>query len=274
MVIAFAALPSVSGRKQLPTAPLFPPVVLNAIGCDVCAYTFANFRLQLHDLRMEREAKRLSVHEDDMLAILDHLCNPFHEGGEWMRRVVIKWDSPSSELFTNVTSHYNACTSTCRSVSEVCDRVLDTEEAEAIPLIFLNLLKDKSVSLLNHAAFKPALHAVCGVSTACTELNRNLAELARAAQADPTLYHTVTSDQPAVVDAQDMEVERMMYSMREKDGKKAEVFHREEILQLQSAIARGDKETAQRLDPTLNDFSDDEFDHLRQLYVSGDVGDL
>lgn len=275
----------VEGRKEIPSDTPFPQRVQDAIGCDLCAHAVSNIHLQVEKLRKEAALKRLKLREDEVLTAMERSCNPFMEEGEWARRVLILLTRPeknqksifavgNSDVRTAVLSYYSRCKRNCFTVKNMCEYIMDQSELDPLPATLLQAARNGE-DITDEDLVRESITKVCYPLEVCrnrAELSRNLNKELNSDQDPEGLRAEIEGDVPERIDADEMEMERLMRKMWEEDRRKSDVFPRDEITQLQDAIRRGDREAAKKLDPKSMDLTEEEFEELQAIFNAEQPG--
>lgn len=265
-------------KKELPLGTPFPERVLNAIGCDVCAYTVGNALEQVQTQRDTLLKHGVTLREEEILTILEELCNPFKEGGEWIRRVTVTTGVNSRTnrlgISTDVLDYYAACKRSCSSVRDLCERVISDDHADGLSAILLRIARSTTETITTRENLREVTREVCDPMSFCvgfTSFQQVVGdEMSAVADGSGPLQRIIADDAPKKVDEEEMEVERLMHKMQTVERKKTDVFSREEIREMQDAIIRGDREAVAKLDPAIMDLTEEEFQSIRQMLMTGD----
>ncbi|CCW69979.1 unnamed protein product [Phytomonas sp. Hart1] len=273
-------------RKNVLSHATFPLEVQNAIGCDICTYAMTDLSIQIQAEREYKKSNSLKLNEDDVLEIIGELCVPFTVRGEWIRRVALQIPSstsitnnsennPESDGFTKILDIYTSCKRTCRSVQEVCETMLESEEMDRLSAIILensNIYANISdVKVINGL-----IRQVCIPTHQCLnhlEYKKELTHSLNTMTIHGTLLEQILSDTTEEVGKQLMELESMMYSAGDDDRKKPVIITKDDMEKLKKAYKSGDMEMAKEVDPMADDLSEEELEKLRHISDEED-GDM
>lgn len=279
-ILCCVATTAVDGKKKLPIHEPFPPIVQNAIQCDVCAFSIVNTLQTVEAKRDEALAQRLHFGEDAVLDVLEHLCIPFKENGEWMRRVAIGIrDAPVNDpadtavkqpetvypysLRVDVLENHTACQRTCSTVVDLCERIMDDNGMDDFSGAVLAMTKEDVIADQAHASL--LIRQFCGPMQVCKKHYQYVKDLERELSINTELLDAIRRDEPKQIEQEELEMERMLHDLEREQRRKADVYSRQEIGELQRAIIEGRFEDAVALDPQVKDLSEDEFWQLQQL---------
>ncbi|RNF20844.1 uncharacterized protein Tco025E_03574 [Trypanosoma conorhini] len=237
---------AIDARKEKPLHDAFPKEVIDGIRCGVCNFAVKQAYGNVLGLFNASIQTRVRMNEEDVLTVLEDICNPFTEVGQWIRRITITHRRDTDHLLgVEELPVYTKCKRTCSTVVEACEAVMDHES--------MDTLSPRLLHLTEYADAGTFAQALCGPSPICTKRRRLLAdrydELVTMMDADPM----------EEIDPKEMEVERMMDHMERKENRRQTIFSREEITKMQEAFLRGDKEAVAKVDPSIMDLSEDEF---------------
>ncbi|EPY35797.1 hypothetical protein STCU_00907 [Strigomonas culicis] len=201
-----------------------------------------------------------------------------------MRRVSIQLQADTHSegkekmLQTTVLPYVSTCKRTCSTTQAVCEQVLDSSEMDDFSAAVLKL-SQRHKTIAEPSVWEPLITQTCHQMDMCLDATNKRNAFIRQYRKDPAVYQKLIEDEaPAKLDEDEIEVEQMMDNFNRVDGKKTSVFSREEMVELQSALLRGDKKAAARIDPSIVDLSDEEFESIQNLaakqgYVRGGRGD-
>ncbi|KAG5464413.1 hypothetical protein LSCM1_00598 [Leishmania martiniquensis] len=272
-----------SARKQLPLNTPYPPVVQNALRCDVCSFMVTNALHQLETKREELHEKRLRVREDAVLEEVENMCVPFKDQGQWIRQVALQLGeaAPSSRpadksaaatpryhMNVGVIDYYSKCGRICGTVAALCEEWMDSGYMDGFSSRLVKVAQSgRSISDAEHrdAVFK----TFCAPSPYCKKHAVFVRQLDAALTKQPALRQAIRDDKPEEIQTEEREMETMLHRLTREQGQSADVFSRDEIRRMKEAFLKGDKEELQAVDPTAFDLSDDEFSTLRE-YMRGE----
>ncbi|ESL07566.1 hypothetical protein TRSC58_04742 [Trypanosoma rangeli SC58] len=237
---------AIDAKKEKPLYLPFPKDAVDGISCGVCTFVVKQMYKDVLVLLNASIRRRVRMSEDDVLTVLEDVCNPFAETGQWIRRIAITHKRETAP-FLNVEELqvYTKCKRTCSTVVEACEGVLDHES--------MDMLSPRLLHLTEYADADKFAEALCDPSPICTKL-RGLS-----VSRYDELTIMIDEDIMEEIDPKEMEVERMMDHMERKENRRHSIFHREEIMKMQEAILRGDKEAVAKVDPSIADLSEEEF---------------
>lgn len=280
VVVAICAMWQVYGKREIDVYPVFSKQVQKAMQCDVCEYVVVSAYRRVEQLAKSAQAKELRLHEGDVLNMMDDVCNPFVEHGEWIRFVALNVSTHGSEsrkavsFDTSILSYPSMCRRTCATVRVLCEEVLDSASADTLPLLLLqNYDKQNAHGGASNASdnssfvkgMQDILVRVCDPLPECrnaVDIRARLAKLLSSKEGS-SLRRDIDADAPQPVDEADIEVDRMIDKTQRVDKKRANVMSRDDLRRLWSAIASGDRDAAAAIDPGALDMSDEEFDELK-----------
>lgn len=261
-----------TARKELPLNVAFPPVVQDAIRCDVCAFIVANALGNVETRRDELRAKRLAMREDEVLEETENMCIPFKEQGQWIRQVSLQVSPKSPEdagqghrLEVDVVNFYGRCGRTCDTVAQLCEEWMDSDAMDDFPAQLLRMTRDANMTDDDH---RNTLFAkFCQKSRYCKQHTKYTAALEKQLEASAELMAEIKASRPRRMKKEELEMETMMYRLVREQRQSADVFSRDEIRKMQDAFIHGTKEDVAAVDPKAFDLSDEEFlslrDHMR-----------
>lgn len=264
-----AVLPCVTARKELPVKTAFPPVVQDAIRCDVCSFIVANALNYVEEKRDELRAKRLPLREDDVLEETENMCIPFKDEGQWIRQVSLDVApagphdaSQGHRVEVNVVNFYGHCGRTCYTVAALCEELMDRDVMDDFPGELLRVSKDANMTDKAHRS--AVFGKFCYPSRHCRQHKRYVVALEKALRRDAELLQELKADKPRRIKNEEREVEMMMYRLMREQHQSADVFSRDDIRKMQHAFIHGTKEDVAAIDPKAFDLSDEEFHVLRE----------
>lgn len=270
---------SAAALREVSLASPFPQRVVNAVGCDLCSHVITNaaYLVLRRQQRLARE--NFPLRDNDVLEAMENLCIPLTEEGRWMRQVAVRIveETVGEDLYAVVRpvvlQDFAECKESCRTAEQVCNDVIDSTAADQLPAILLAEAKKMPVSddkkqLTEWLTLigKRASSAICPTLKMCVnqagyqqeawdEYGENMPEL-------------LAVDVQETVKESDMENDKILDELKRKQNTAAELFTRDEILKLKSAIAKGDREAAERIDSKVKKLSDEEFEELKAIYSS------
>ncbi|KAG5489730.1 hypothetical protein GH5_00611 [Leishmania sp. Ghana 2012 LV757] len=272
-----------SARKQLPLHTPYPPVVQNALRCDVCSFIVTNALYQVEAKREELLAKRLQVREDNVLDEVESMCVPFKDQGQWIRQVALQVEevAPSKRqvgksatattnyhMSVGVVDFYSKCGRICYTVAVLCEEWMDSGYMDGFSS---RLVKDaKSGRNISDTAHRDAVfNSFCAPSPYCKKHASFVRKLDATLTKTPALREAIHADKPQAIQAEEREMETMLHRLTREQGQSADVFSRDEIRRMKEAFVKGNKEDLQAVDPTAFDLTDDEFSSLQE-YMRGE----
>ncbi|GET93663.1 hypothetical protein, conserved [Leishmania tarentolae] len=280
--VVVVAVGCASARKQLPVNTPFPPVVQNALRCDVCSFIVVNALYQVEAKREEQQRKRLQVREDEVLDEVENMCIPFKDQGQWIRQVALELgtappakrqadvsaaETPRYHMSVGVVDYYSKCGRICETVSILCEEWMDSDYMDGLSS---HLLKEaKSRRTISDAAHRDAIfRRFCAPSPHCKKHANFVQTLDAALTKDAELRESIDADKPQEISTEEREMETMLHRLTREQRQSADVFSRDEIRRMKEAFVTGNKEDLEAVDPTAFDLTDDEFSTL-QDYMRG-----
>lgn len=277
LTACIATLPCATARKELPLNTAFPPVVRDAIRCDVCSFIAANALNQVAAKRDELRAKRLPLREDDILEETENMCIPFKDQGQWIRQVTVRLApkqpadaSAGHTVEVDVEKFYGRCGRSCTTVAGLCEEWMDREVMDEFPGQLLKLAKDANMTDMDHR--DTVFRKFCFSSRYCKQHGKYLTALEKALRRDTDLLEELKAEKPERIKNEELEMETMMYRLTREQQQSAEVFSRDEIRKMQQAFKHGKKEDVAAVDPKAFDLSDEEFEELREHMFAEERG--
>ncbi|KAG5490720.1 hypothetical protein JKF63_00842 [Porcisia hertigi] len=274
-----------SARKQLPVNTPFPPVVQNALRCDVCSFIVTNALHQVEAKRKELHAKRLQVREDDVLEEVENMCVPFKEQGEWIRQVALQVEektparssagssvtaTPQYQMSVGVVNYFSKCGRTCDTVAMLCEEWMDSSYMDGFSGRLVKEAKGRRD--IDSTARRSAIFSTfCAPSPHCKKHAALVSKLNAALAKNSDLRAAISLDRPQEIEPEEREMETMLHRLTREQGQSADVFSRDEIRRMKDAFVNGNKEDVQAVDPVAFNLNDDEFATL-QRYMRGEDG--
>ncbi|KAG8345267.1 hypothetical protein TRVL_03895 [Trypanosoma vivax] len=254
--------PTAVARKEKPLNIPFPQDVIDNIRCDVCNIMTRKAYDLVHALFVLSDSTRVPVNEEDVMVAIEDVCNPFAESGQWIRLFSIG-KTPSALTAAPAPLHltlvplpnHTKCKRTCKTIWEACEAVIDHDSMDVLSPQLLRLRK-----YANADAFA---RSVCDVASFCTERG------AIPPQRYEVLGGMIAEDVPEEIEQKEMDIERMMDFMERKNNQRHEIYSREEVTSMQESLARGDRESASRVDSSINRLTDEEFEELHHMIKDG-----
>ncbi|KPA81678.1 putative mitochondrial hypothetical protein [Leptomonas pyrrhocoris] len=269
VLVSSVGLERATARKELPLNTAFPPVVQDALRCDVCAFIVANSLNHVEAKRDELRAKRLALREDDVLEETENLCIPFKDQGQWIRQVSLQVAPKSSQdaseghqMEVGVVNFYGRCGRTCDTVAALCEELMDRDVMDDFPGQLLKVSKDANMA--DEAHRDAVFHQFCYASTYCKLHQKYVVALEKELRTNVNLLEEMKADKPRRMKKEELEMETMMYRLMREQRQSADVFSRDEIRKMQQAFIHGTKEDVAAVDPKAFDLSDEEFVALRE----------
>ena len=223
------------------------------VRCDVChamVEAAAEFRDEVVANATRDEVR---VTEEAVIeASIEHLCNPHTIGGDWLRRVDWAVDQSQKAVVFRFRNAFGHCKRKCWTAADICRKLADADAAD-----------DFSGLLFRGAKPGKIQQAVCG--DACRSQKKAAAKALKATTAGQGVKAAWGAEAFEPIGTQEKEVEEMMERMvlDGRSGPGMDVFSRDEMHDLRGAMAAGDFDRVQELDPTFADMDRDDFDAMR-----------
>jgi hypothetical protein len=250
-------------KKEKPSFKPFSEAVVDHFRCDVCDTMVREAFAMVADIR-NNASRKTPLREEDILAeVVELICNPFANQGQWLRTLdLVVTAAPGSSstsggyLKLQPRSDFTKCKRGCTTLAAACERVIDSDDADNLSS-FLFKGRPANADKLS----KKICGNVCGSTSDAKK---------RASKVFPAkLTAEILRDQPEMISAKEMEIEALMDNLERSHTVGTpgmDVYSRDEMLQMQDAIQDGDLDTLAGLDPSAQDLSTEEFEMLRQMY--------
>lgn len=227
------------------------------VGCDVC-HAMVDAAVEFRDelkANCTRDGTRMT--EDKLIEVaVEPLCNPHTEGGDWLRRVDWTVDADGAVTF-DFKNEFGRCKAKCTTAAEICRHISDSDDADGFAAL---LLRGSTSSKIQKA-----------ICTGPCRASDQAVKRAKAKKNAALPSWGAEAFEP--IDHQEKEIEEMMERMTidRKSGPGTQVFSRKEMSEVKAAMAAGDLDRLQELDPsTFADIDEEEFAAWQQM--SNDMG--
>lgn len=262
LLIFFVVEPS-TAKKTLPTSQPYAPSLVHRHSCEVCHYMIGKAYDAVEKIR-NNATRRTPLKEDEILQdIIEPLCNPFHREGSWLRLLDIQTaevhgSAPLRKTtLLRPTEQYTKCKRDCATVAASCELVLQSDEGEQLSGL---LYRKKSLAVLEDT--------VCGAACEGSQRLRT-SKPHREYLATDKLIVELEKETVEYISEKELDMEEMMERMqrgREIGQPGVDVFTREEMMNMQDAIQKGDQAALEELDPAAADLSEEDFEMVRRMY--------
>lgn len=240
-------------KREKPLHFPFPEDMVGAIRCDVCGALVRKVYKDIQALFAARAQATSPLNEEEVLTALEDVCNPFAGPGQWIRRLAINGtgDAASRAFKLEELPVHTQCGRTCGTIVEACQAVMDHES--------MDQFSSRLLRLHEYADGEALARVLCHSSPMCTERE----------DLGPVKYQQLLAmikvDRIEEIEPKEMEVERMMDEVERKENRRQHVFSRKEVMLMQDAILRGDREKAAEVDPSIMKLNDEEFASLQSM---------
>jgi len=248
MVLAVLAIAGGVAAKKKATFPVLDGVS-PFVRCDVCD-AMVDAAVEFRD-ELVANATRDGVKLTEEAVIetsLEHLCNPHTTNGDWLRRLHWTVDVVANTVTFDFKNAFGRCKRMCWTGADICEKLMASEDAD-----------DMSGLLYSNVAGAKIRKAVC--SSACRAQRK--AHAVAQKRGNVKMEWGAEAFEP--IEASEKEVEEMMERMvlDGRSGPGMDVFSRDEMRDLRGAMASGDFDRVQELDPTFADMDREDFDAMR-----------
>jgi hypothetical protein len=255
-VLVLALVATFSEAKKKSSFPVITRVK-PYIACDVCrelvaAAAFWRDEVVANCTTSGRKLTEGEVYEK----AVESLCNPLTEGGDWLRRLDWQVDAAATSVTFAARSSFGKCKGKCYTGAEICRDIVDSDDAD-----------DFSGLLYSRAKAEKIIKTVC--ANAC---KAQRAAAKKAASGRSVLRRDWGAEQFEEIDEKEKEIEEMMERMTldGKSGPGMDVFSRDEMKELRTAMDTGDFDRVQELDPTFSDMDEADFNMMRHMAAAED----
>jgi hypothetical protein len=203
------------------------------------------------------------MREDEVLGqVVEPACNPFHKQGQWLRLLRIKVNDPQGgsgedNIDLIALEEHSYCKRHCATLEAACWDVHDSEAADAIPALLMK--NTKSVDQIQDHVCKPFCSSAAVKKAWKTQIPEKLLQAIR-------------DEATETIPSKELEMESLMDSIEQQrvpGVPRMDVYSREEMLDMRTAIEEGDRERLVELDTSADHLSDKDLDYLRGLYSKG-----
>jgi hypothetical protein len=227
------------------------------IACDVCRELVAAAAFWRDEVVANCTASGRKLTEGEVYEkAVESLCNPLTEGGDWLRRLDWQVDAAATSVTFAARSSFGKCKGKCYTGAEICRDIVDSDDAD-----------DFSGLLYSRAKAEKIIKTVC--ANAC---KAQRAAAKKAASGGSVLRRDWGAEQFEEIDEKEKEIEEMMERMTldGKSGPGMDVFSRDEMKELRTAMDTGDFDRVQELDPTFSDMDEADFNMMRHMAAAED----
>ncbi|CAJ1037174.1 hypothetical protein, conserved [Leishmania lindenbergi] len=272
-----------SARKELPLNIPYPPIVQNALRCEVCSFIVDNALIYVQGMRDEMSQHRLQLREDDVLDELEKLCVPFKDPGQWIRQVSLGVDetkacrnadtsvieAPRQVMKVILVEYYSKCGRTCDTVALLCEEWMDSGYMDDFPS-YLVREANSGYNITSEEHRFAVFSQFCAPTPHCENIESALRELSEELTKNSELREAINADRPQEIKTEEREMEMMLHRLTREHGQSADVFSRDEVHRMKEAFLKGNREELKAIDPAAFDLTDSEFSML-QNYIRGEA---
>ncbi|CAJ1013070.1 hypothetical protein Q4I28_008383 [Leishmania naiffi] len=272
-----------SARKELPLNIPYPPIVQNALRCNVCSFLVDNALNYVQTMRDEMSKNRLQLREDEVLDELEKLCVPFKDPGQWIRQVSLGVEernacrnpdtsvieAPRNVMKVALVDYYSKCGRTCDTVALLCEEWMDSGYMDEFPS-YLVREANKGYDLTTEEHRVAVFSQFCARAPHCENIKSALLELSDELTKNSELREAIDADRPQEIKTEEREMEMMLHRLTREHGQSADVFSRDEVHRMKEAFLKGNREELKSIDPAAFDLTDSEFSML-QDYIRGEA---
>ena len=193
--------------------------------------------------------------------IIDPLCHPHTEAGDWLRIIDWKAGNFHIDLEEPPTSGWGRCGRKCWTAAVACEETQrEGSFSEKLSAKIYTDLKNR----VERSDEKDALYAdrlckkSCSVTLKAREKSQKVGEDLSA----------ITYEVWSEIDSGEKQVEEQMYTMELQQGMSKQgmdVFSRDEMQAMRDALNKGDRAGMEEFDPNAEELSDEELRELQQM---------
>ena len=251
-ILLFLLVFITSGKKSKPSYQVFEPAI-PWIQCDVCNRFVHNAAAMVEEVR-RNESRKTPIQEDEILEQMELACNPFTDAGSWIRYLDVVLIEEGTRALLSEVEFLTQCKRDCYTIMEACVQIQEHDGADVLPSLLLK--NKKSVSSMQKSV--------------CAEPCSSFRSL-MSSKAKKRLSSEIGLESPQEIPSKEYQIEEMMDKMERNHVPgmpHMDFYSRDEMLQMQGAIADGDQELLKQYDPKADDLSKEEFEELRRMYVA------